>query len=101
MFHSRIITDSSQYLTAKIKADDATNIMINDANAEQDAITGLRAPTNFGRPNWDMIFKSIRKIHSPAEAGVFFCGPAVLGSQLHIKCNMVGHNVHYYLSSHD
>jgi hypothetical protein len=62
--------------------------MINDANAEQDAITGLRAPTNFGRPNWDMIFKSIRKIHSPAEAGVFFCGPAVLGSQLHIKCNM-------------
>lgn len=76
------------YLTAKIKADDATNIMINDANAEQDAITGLRAPTNFGRPNWDMIFKSIRKIHSPAEAGVFFCGPKPLGSTLHIKCNM-------------
>ncbi|KAF2641424.1 hypothetical protein P280DRAFT_312893 [Massarina eburnea CBS 473.64] len=75
------------YLTAKIKADDATNIMINDANAEQDAITGLRAPTNFGRPNWDMIFKSIRKIHAPAEAGVFFCGPKVLGSTLHIKCN--------------
>lgn len=62
--------------------------MINDANAEQDAITGLRAPTNFGRPNWDTIFKSIRKIHSPAEAGVFFCGPKPLGSTLHIKCNM-------------
>jgi NADPH oxidase len=76
------------YLTAKIKVDDATNIMINDANADRDAITGLRAPTNFGRPNWDMVFKSIRKIHSPAEAGVFFCGPKVLGSQLHIKCNM-------------
>lgn len=75
------------YLTAKIKADDATNIMINDANAEQDAITGLRAPTNFGRPNWDMIFKSIRKIHAPAEAGVFFCGPKGLGSTLHVKCN--------------
>lgn len=76
------------YLTAKIKPDDATNIMINDANAEQDAITGLRAPTNFGRPNWDLIFKSIRKIHAPAEAGVFFCGPKGLGSTLHIKCNM-------------
>jgi NADPH oxidase len=76
------------YLTAKIKVDDATNIMINDANADRDAITGLRAPTNFGRPNWDMVFKSIRKIHSPSEAGVFFCGPKVLGSQLHIKCNM-------------
>lgn len=76
------------YLTAKIKADDATNIMINDADADKDAITGLRAPTNFGRPNWDMVFKSICKIHSPGEAGVFFCGPKVLGSQLHVKCNM-------------
>ncbi|EWC45039.1 hypothetical protein DRE_06319 [Drechslerella stenobrocha 248] len=75
------------YLTAKIKVDDATNIMINDANAERDAITGLRAPTNFGRPNWDSIFKGVKSIHSPAEVGVFFCGPKVLSSQLHVKCN--------------
>jgi NADPH oxidase len=74
------------YLTAKIKSDDATNIMINDANAERDAITGLRAPTNFGRPNWDMILPSIRRLHAPAEVGVFFCGPKGLGSQLHVKC---------------
>ena len=44
--------------------------MINDANAEKDTITGLRAPTNFGRPNWDTIFKAIRTIHAPAEVGV-------------------------------
>ena len=75
------------YLTAKIKADDATNIMINDANADKDTITGLPSPTNFGRPNWDMIFRGIRKLHSPAEAGVFFCGPKGLGSALHIFCN--------------
>jgi NADPH oxidase 2 len=62
--------------------------MINDVNSDKDAITGLRAPTNFGRPKWDMVFRSIRKIHSPAEAGVFFCGPKALGSQLHVKCNM-------------
>jgi len=62
--------------------------MINDANADQDTITGLRAPTNFGRPNWDMILRSIRKIHTPAEAGVFFCGPKPLASALHVKCNM-------------
>ena len=62
--------------------------MVNEANAEVDAISGLRTPTNFGRPNWDAIFRSIRKIHSPAEAGVFFCGPKGLGSTLHIKCNM-------------
>ncbi|KAI4161045.1 MAG: hypothetical protein LQ342_005208 [Letrouitia transgressa] len=76
------------YLTARIKADDATNIMINDADADIDTITGLRAPTSFGRPNWDAIFRCIRKIHAPAEAGVFFCGPKPLASQLHVKCNM-------------
>lgn len=75
------------YLTAKIRPDDATNIMINDANAEKDAITGLKAPTNFGRPNWDSAFKSIRSIHRPADIGVFFCGPKALGSTLHVKCN--------------
>ncbi|KAL1896227.1 hypothetical protein Cpir12675_002873 [Ceratocystis pirilliformis] len=75
------------YLTARIKADDAANIMINDANAEKDAITGLRSPTNFGRPNWDMIFRGVRKLHTPAECGVFFCGPKGLGSALHIFCN--------------
>ena len=62
--------------------------MINDAQADVDAISGLRAPTSFGRPNWDAIFKGIRKIHAPAEAGVFFCGPPALSSALHIKCNM-------------
>lgn len=75
------------YLTAPIKMDDATNIMINDTSTEQDAITGLRAPTNFGRPNWDAIFKYIRSIHSPGQAGVFFCGPKPLGNQLLRKCN--------------
>ncbi|KAH8645839.1 ferric reductase NAD binding domain-containing protein [Xylariales sp. PMI_506] len=75
------------YLTAKIKVDDATNIMINDANADKDTITGLRSPTSFGRPNWDMIFRGIRKLHAPSEAGVFFCGPKGLGSTLHLFCN--------------
>ncbi|RDA82698.1 hypothetical protein CP532_3921 [Ophiocordyceps camponoti-leonardi (nom. inval.)] len=75
------------YLTARIKADDATNIMINDANADKDTITGLRSPTSFGRPNWDMIFRGIRKLHAPGEAGVFFCGPKGLGSSLHVYCN--------------
>ena len=62
--------------------------MVNDADAQVDAISGLRTPTNYGRPNWDAIFRAIRKIHSPAEAGVFFCGPKGLGSTLHVKCNM-------------
>lgn len=83
---SSLLTFHDQYLTAKISAADANNIMLN--STDTDAITGLRTPTNFGRPNWDMVFRSIRKLHSPGEAGVFFCGPKGLGSQLHVKCNM-------------
>ncbi|KOS18227.1 Superoxide-generating NADPH oxidase heavy chain subunit A [Escovopsis weberi] len=74
------------YLTAKIKADDAANIMLNGADADRDAVTGLRSPTNFGRPNWDMLFRGIRKLHTPCEAGVFFCGPKPLGDNLQMYC---------------
>jgi NADPH oxidase len=68
----------SIYLTAKIKEDDMTNIMVQDVGAEKDAITSLRAPTHFGRPNWDRVFPSIADRHPDTDVGVFFCGPAVL-----------------------
>ncbi|TIA80666.1 hypothetical protein E3P92_02846 [Wallemia ichthyophaga] len=75
------------YLTAKIKFDDIQNILAHDIGSERDAISGLRAPTNFGRPNWDRIFENITAKHPNTDAGVFFCGPPVLGSALHKGCN--------------
>jgi NADPH oxidase len=33
--------------------------MVNDAGAEVDAITGLKAATNFGRPNWDRYISTV------------------------------------------
>ncbi|KZT35208.1 hypothetical protein SISSUDRAFT_1064674 [Sistotremastrum suecicum HHB10207 ss-3] len=75
------------YLTAKIKEDDMTNIMVSDVGAEKDAITSLRAPTHFGRPNWDRIFPSIAEHHPDTDVGVFFCGPAVLSKTLHQMSN--------------
>ena len=77
----------SIYLTAKIKADDATNIMVQDVGAEKDAISGLRAPTHFGRPNWDRVFPSIVEKHPDTDVGVFFCGPAALSRTLHVMSN--------------
>ncbi|KAF8493536.1 NADPH oxidase isoform 2 [Gautieria morchelliformis] len=68
----------SIYLTAKIKEDDMNNIMVQDVGAEKDAITSLRAPTHFGRPNWDRVFPSIADKHPDTDVGVFFCGPPVL-----------------------
>lgn len=50
----------SIYLTAKIKEDDMNNIVVQDVGAERDAITSLRAPTHFGRPNWDRVFSGVK-----------------------------------------
>ncbi|ELU36326.1 NADPH oxidase B [Rhizoctonia solani AG-1 IA] len=72
----------SIYLTAKIKEDDMNNILVQDVGAERDAITSLRAPTHFGRPNWDRVFSSIGQKHPETDVGVFFCGPAVLSKTL-------------------
>ncbi|KAA1471994.1 NADPH oxidase [Dentipellis sp. KUC8613] len=75
------------YLTAKIKEDDMNNIIVQDVGAEKDAITSLRAPTHFGRPNWDRVFGSITEKHPETDVGVFFCGPSVLSRQLHQMSN--------------
>jgi len=75
------------YLTAKIKEDDMNNIIVQDVGAEKDAITSLRAPTHFGRPNWDRVFPSIIEKHPQTDVGVFFCGPPPLSKQLHRMSN--------------
>jgi NADPH oxidase len=75
------------YLTAKIKEDDMNNIIVQDVGAEKDAITNLRAPTHFGRPNWDRVFSSIAEKHPETDCGVFFCGPTVLSRSLHQMSN--------------
>lgn len=54
------------------------NIIVQDVGSDRDAITALRAPTHFGRPNWDRVFPSIVEKHPETDIGVFYCGPAVL-----------------------
>ncbi|KAF8218117.1 ferric reductase NAD binding domain-containing protein [Mycena galopus ATCC 62051] len=75
------------YLTGGIKEDDINNIVVQDVGAEKDAITTLRAPTHYGRPNWDRIYSSIGQKHSESDIGVFYCGPKQLASTLRYMCN--------------
>jgi len=77
----------SIYLTAKIREDDMNNILVQDVGADRDAITSLRAPTHFGRPNWDKVFSGIAERHAETDVGVFFCGPLVLSKQLEVMSN--------------
>ncbi|KAJ3396340.1 hypothetical protein HDU92_003399 [Lobulomyces angularis] len=79
----------NSFLTAKMSSDNAHNIYLQEADEENDldAITGLRARTFFGRPNFDEIFKKVRSTHRGTDVGVFFCGPKVVSGKLHIACN--------------
>ncbi|KAL0581693.1 hypothetical protein V5O48_000399 [Marasmius crinis-equi] len=77
----------SIYLTGEVKEDDINNIMVHDVGAAKDTITSLRAPTHFGRPNWDKAFENIVGRHSYTDVGVFYCGPPGLSKDLHSMCN--------------
>jgi hypothetical protein len=43
---------------------------VQDVGAEKDAITFLRAPTHYGKPNWDRLFPSIVEKHPETDVGV-------------------------------
>lgn len=46
------------------------SFQVQDVGAEKDAITSLRAPTHFGRPNWDRVFGSLVEKHPETDVGV-------------------------------
>jgi len=52
--------------------------------AGKDIVTGVdsRTAIHFGRPNWDKIFKHIKKKHPLGRIGVFYCGMPVVGQTL-------------------
>lgn len=52
------------------------------ARTGRDPITGLRARTRFGAPDWDALFDEVRDAHRGAQTGVFFCGPHALAPVL-------------------
>lgn len=68
------------YLTGKLSMMQMEHVHMNEE--ELDPITGLRSPTNFGRPNMDLIFQAVAHTHPASDVGVFFCGPPKLGSSI-------------------
>ena len=84
------------YLTRGWSLREAKQIAVNE-NDTFDLFTGLKAKTNYGRPNFDLFFKelssSITTSNNDKETvGVFFCGPKELSSQLHKYSNLYSNN---------
>lgn len=55
-----------------------------------DPLTGLRAKTQAGRPDWLTYFKEVKNQHPDTPVDVFFCGPKQLGKQLQKDANRMG-----------
>ncbi|XP_005090645.1 cytochrome b-245 heavy chain [Aplysia californica] len=75
------------HLTRGWNANQARNIMLHDDFSDYDAVTGLHHKTQYGRPQWETIFKEQAESHKGERIGVFFCGPKSLSSTLHKHCN--------------
>ncbi|CAH1800225.1 unnamed protein product [Owenia fusiformis] len=82
----RDFLDANIYLTRGWDQNQAKNIMLQEEDV-YDAVTGLHQKTNYGRPNWDAIFKGIADANPNTSIGVFFCGPKVLSTTLHKMSN--------------
>ena len=56
---------------------------------KRDLVTGLRARTKAGRPNWDKIFKNLKE-QKKGDITVFYCGNPALADILKKKCDEFG-----------
>ena len=79
------------YLTAKLSLEEAREIAYAGDEGASDAITGLRSPTFFGRPNFEAIYQQVIANHREPDRlvviGVFLCGPAVIAKKLGFLAN--------------
>lgn len=81
------IIEINTFLTGKLKGDEILNLTLNYEAGKEDALTGLRSPTQFGRPNFGQIFYTLTQQHRATDIGVFFCGPKPLSKSLNLYCN--------------
>ena len=97
------------FMTRGWTQDDAAKIILQDDDKGDTIIRdgsgrALRQKMNFGRPQWDREFQAMNATHqgsvnlltsisssayplSRTNVGVFFCGPKVLSSEIHVMCN--------------
>jgi predicted ferric reductase len=62
------------------------------ARTSADVVTGLRAKTNMGRPDWEPLLTSILRQHAPDPVDVYMCGPRGLVRVVDATCRRLGMN---------
>merc|ERR1712018_13909 len=87
--------DMHMYVTSALQKTDMKAVALQLAldilhkKEDRDLVTGLKARTNAGRPNWDKVFRDISN-NRKGRVTVFFCGPPQLSKILKQKCRDFG-----------
>ena len=90
------------YLTQKMDVDAANNIFLNSVGSQKDPLTELNSRTNYGRPDFEKLLKTMREgILSQEYAagcdlgrgkktnvGVYFCGPNAAARDIERACKV-------------
>eukprot|EP01095_Lingulamoeba_sp_RSL-Kostka_P005666 TRINITY_DN170_c1_g2_i1.p1 TRINITY_DN170_c1_g2~~TRINITY_DN170_c1_g2_i1.p1 ORF type:complete len:545 (+),score=177.86 TRINITY_DN170_c1_g2_i1:137-1771(+) len=74
------------YLTQRFKPERIDELKLEQEESEFDPLTNLESKTNFGRPDFDVIFDDLREAHIGTKIGLFFCGPRILAKMLRGFC---------------
>lgn len=87
------------YLTQKMDADTAQNIVLNSVGTDKDPLTELSSRTNFGRPDFGRLLVAMRegilnqsyiaglsRGAQKTDVGVYFCGPNTAARDLRKAC---------------
>eukprot|EP01125_Pyxidicula_operculata_P005860 TRINITY_DN204_c0_g1_i1.p1 TRINITY_DN204_c0_g1~~TRINITY_DN204_c0_g1_i1.p1 ORF type:complete len:529 (-),score=77.06 TRINITY_DN204_c0_g1_i1:121-1707(-) len=77
---------SAGQVRAKMNEDEEVDLDEEGGLIKNNALTGLRSQTTFGRPDIDVIFAQKAQEYQGQRIGVFFCGPAVLSRSLLNAC---------------
>ena len=80
------LLELSCYLTSKLTDKQALYLHLLNQTSGPDPITGLKSKTNYGRPNFEKLFKNWSKKFEGKAVGVFYCGPKQLGLKLKWFC---------------
>ncbi len=86
------------YLTQRMDADTAQNIVLNSVGMDKDPLTELSSRTNFGRPDFNRLLVAMREgilnqsylaglaRGGRTDVGVYFCGPNVAARDIRKAC---------------
>ena len=60
------------------------------AQGGSDPVTGLRAQTRFGHPDWHRLIAEFSQTYRKANVNMFFCGPPGLAAKIRPLCTRAG-----------